>query len=251
MTIGAAFDLEGTSVNLEPQRHTAHLQAAASFQIALDYEFAVAQLPHFIGGPDEAVAAEIFVLGAADRLPPRDEFVREFLRRDTQYFEQSLATTEIQPRDGLIEFLDWLHAKRIPTALGSLTGTRQALVILNRSDLERRFAGSIVLREDVRELKPAPDVFIATAARMGVAPCSQIVFEDSPRGIIAAHRAGSHPIGMPVVQQPAARKALSAVRPLRIFADWRDPELREFVEKLIVSLQQIRASDVDRASVRE
>jgi beta-phosphoglucomutase len=238
MNIGAAFDLEGTSVNLEPQRHSAHLSAAASFNIALEYEFAVARLPHFIGGPDEKVAEEIFELSQATLTLGREEFVREFLARDAAAFDQSLSSTEVKPRDGFFEFLDWLEQLRVRVGLGSLTSRHQAVAILSRAGLTERFVGTAVLREDVINLKPAPDVFLATARLMDVHPNSQIVFEDSPRGVQAAIGAGSHPIGMPVVHTVAARRALEHAKPLAVFYDWRDPALRRFVAELVEVLRQ-------------
>ena len=240
MAIGAAFDLEGTTVNLESQRHSAHLSAAASFNIVLDYEFAVATLPHFIGGPDEKVAAEIFQLSHSQLPQGREEFIREFLSRDAAAFEQALSITEVKPRDGFVEFLDWIERLDVRTGLGSLTSREQAMVILSRSGLIDRFVGTAVLREDVVNVKPAPDVFLATARLMKVHPSSQLVFEDSPRGVQAAIRAGSHPIGMPVVHTTAAREALVRAQPLAVFDDWRDPALRRFVTDLLAVLQERR-----------
>lgn len=48
----------------------------------------------------------------------------------------------------------------------------------------------IVTPADVARGKPAPDLFLCAAERMGVAPSSCVVFEDSPLGIEAARRAG-------------------------------------------------------------
>ncbi len=48
----------------------------------------------------------------------------------------------------------------------------------------------VVTAEEVTHGKPAPDLFLLAAERMGVAPAECLVFEDSPLGIIAAERAG-------------------------------------------------------------
>lgn len=237
IVVGAAFDLEGTSVNLEQQHHDAHLLAAASFGITLDYESALAQLPHFIGGPDEKVAEDIFDLRSASFGMNREEFCKEFLERDRELYQRMFRESSVQPREGLSDFLHWLDRLRVPTAIGSLTTQEQALVILERSGLLARFAGRAIFKENVKQVKPAPDVFLATAKLMGVAPEHQLVFEDSPRGIQAAHSAKSLPIGMPVVNDPAARSALEAVKPLAIFNDWRDAELRQFVFALFEELR--------------
>jgi HAD superfamily hydrolase (TIGR01509 family) len=48
----------------------------------------------------------------------------------------------------------------------------------------------IVGREAVAHGKPAPDLFLETARRLGVAPELCVVFEDSPEGMEAARSAG-------------------------------------------------------------
>ena len=237
MRVGAAFDLEGTSVDLESARHQAHLSAASSFGIVVDREFAVAQLPHFVGGPDDAVAGEIFDLAARPVLGSREEFVREFLRRDTVAFENFLASAVVVPRPGLREFIGWLEGLGVQGCIGSLTSGTQARVILERSGLAGVFGERVVLREHVQNLKPAPDVFFATARILNVNPQAQLVFEDSPRGVSAALAAGSHPIGMPVLRDPSARRALERSGPLAMFEAWTDLRLRDFVGSLVDRLR--------------
>jgi beta-phosphoglucomutase len=53
-----------------------------------------------------------------------------------------------------------------------------------------------VSAEDVREGKPAPDVFLAAAARLGTEPHGCVVVEDARAGIEAAKRAGMRSIGV-------------------------------------------------------
>lgn len=236
VSVGAAFDLEGNSVNLEDERHGAHLEAAASFGVSIDREFALTQLPHFIGGPDERVAEDIFDLAAENLRMPRTEFVSEFLRRDTEIFERRYETADVRPRDGYLDFVDWLRGQGVLLALGSLTSRRQATSILYRSGLDAVFGTRVVLREDVQAVKPAPDVYLQTAKLMNVAPCRQIVFDDSPRGITAGIAAGSHPIGMPVILHERCIRALEEARAYRVFPSWRDPQLKEYVAALIPQL---------------
>jgi beta-phosphoglucomutase-like phosphatase (HAD superfamily) len=49
----------------------------------------------------------------------------------------------------------------------------------------------------VAQVKPAPDLFLAAAARLGVPPAECVVFEDSPNGIRAAHAAGMRVVAIP------------------------------------------------------
>ena len=52
-------------------------------------------------------------------------------------------------------------------------------------------------REDVEHVKPAPDLFLLAAARLGVPPAACVVFEDSPNGIRAARAAGMRCVAVP------------------------------------------------------
>src|SRR3546814_20133997 len=53
----------------------------------------------------------------------------------------------------------------------------------------------VIGAEDVAKGKPAPDGFLAAAARLGVAPGDCLAWEDSPAGIAAARAAGMNEIG--------------------------------------------------------
>ena len=59
----------------------------------------------------------------------------------------------------------------------------------------RFFEPRLFSASDVRNGKPAPDLFLLAAARSQVAPADCIVVEDSPPGIAAAAAAGMTPIG--------------------------------------------------------
>lgn len=191
---GVAFDLEGTVVDVEHIHHQSHLEAAAEAGVQLRLEEAISLLPHFIGGPDETVAHEIAGLrvGVSPAL---------ILACKRLCYERLLSrTADIRPRVGFLRVFDELKDRGVPMAIGSLTATAQARVLLGRSGLDQLFPPEcVVLREDVNNLKPAPDVFLETARRMGINPCAQLVFEDSPNGVCAAIAAGSRAVGMPVL----------------------------------------------------
>jgi beta-phosphoglucomutase-like phosphatase (HAD superfamily) len=55
---------------------------------------------------------------------------------------------------------------------------------------------TLVCASDVKNGKPAPDVFLEAATRCGVAPDNCIVFEDAPAGIQAARKAGMRAVAL-------------------------------------------------------
>jgi beta-phosphoglucomutase-like phosphatase (HAD superfamily) len=62
--------------------------------------------------------------------------------------------------------------------------------MLGLTGLYERFAGRIFSVEDVARGKPAPDLFLHAAERMGAKPAASVVVEDSRAGVEAARAAG-------------------------------------------------------------
>ena len=94
---------------------------------------------------------------------------------------------QLTPVPGVVEALD---AIALPTCVAS-SGTHEKIrFTLGLTGLYDRFAGRIFSVDDVARGKPAPDLFLHAAARMGVAPASCAVVEDSPYGVQAARAAG-------------------------------------------------------------
>ena len=61
----------------------------------------------------------------------------------------------------------------------------------------------MVCGDEVARGKPAPDIFIAAAARLGVAPANCLVLEDSNAGVRGALAAGARVVMVPDLLQPA------------------------------------------------
>lgn len=229
---GIAFDLEGTVVNVEPAHHEGHFATAKEVGVEIkSVEEALEKIPHFIGGPDEAITAEIFEL--SDKKKPL-EFIIE---RDKYHYQRLLKESVIEPRPGFLMVVKELQDLGIKISIGSLTAKMEATTLLNSSGLDKIFSRDVtVLREDVKNIKPAPDVFLETAKRMGIGHGEQLVFEDSPRGVAAAITAGSLAIGMPVYNLPKTVNALKEAGVVRVYASWEEinvKELLEFLEKSV------------------
>lgn len=227
MIKGVAFDLEGTLIDVERAHHEGHLRAAAEVGVRLTLEEALARLPHFIGGPDEAVAQEIWELSDRSSSPAR------ILDRTRHHYAVVLPELPIVLRPGVHEVLTALAQSGIPLAVGSLTPSAQAQLLLERSWLKNLIPHErIVLREAVVNPKPAPDVFLETARRMGIDPRGQLVFDDSPNGIRAALAAGSTPVAMPVYRRKETLTALVEAGAIRMFVDWRELNILKLIANI-------------------
>ena len=78
---------------------------------------------------------------------------------------------------------------KLPMAVASGSHRETVIKTLDRIGLTSKF-DAIVTQDDVKNGKPAPDLFLLAAEKMGVEPTDCIVFEDSELGIQAAKTAG-------------------------------------------------------------
>jgi HAD superfamily hydrolase (TIGR01509 family) len=74
-------------------------------------------------------------------------------------------------------------------------------VVLERAGIAELFA-AIVSSEEVARGKPAPDVYLEAARRLGVEPARCAAVEDSSNGIRSAHAAGMHVLAVPNAHYP-------------------------------------------------
>ena len=95
----------------------------------------------------------------------------------------------VKPMPGLIELLDFIDRSGLKKAVASSGLRRYIDAVLLNAHIRERFS-IIVSGEDVVNGKPAPDVFIAAARALNVAPHNCLVLEDAPFGVQAAKAAG-------------------------------------------------------------
>jgi beta-phosphoglucomutase len=129
-------------------------------------------------------------------------FKREVAREEWQAYEREkeglyreLSKGRLLPMKGLHALIDRLKQDGIPMALA--TSAPQLNVEHTLAELELADAFPIIVRGDeVARGKPAPDVFIEAARRLGVDAADCLVFEDAPMGIEAAHAAGMRVVAL-------------------------------------------------------
>ncbi|MGW9030463.1 HAD family hydrolase [Streptomyces sp. NPDC055722] len=114
---------------------------------------------------------------------------------------------ELKPVAGVVDVLEKLSADGTPYCVAS-SGSHERIRVGHRTTgLTRWFDdGRIFSSQDVGRGKPAPDLFLHAAERMGVAPGNCVVVEDSPLGVQAAVAAGMDVFGF-TAMTPAAKLA--------------------------------------------
>ena len=117
-------------------------------------------------------------------------------------YDAIVARDGIAIKHGLFDLLDWLEQAHIPKAVATSTRRSRAMAKLESAGLASRFA-ALVGGDEIARGKPAPDIFLRAAERLGAQPASCVVLEDSAPGIRAALAAGMTPIMVPDQHDPA------------------------------------------------
>ncbi|MEU9404044.1 HAD family hydrolase [Streptomyces sp. NPDC048242] len=143
---------------------------------------------------------ELVLERTGQRLP--EDFDDVFHARVFAAFERELRAVA-----GVEGVLEKLAADRVPYCVAS-SGSHERIRVGHRTTgLDRWFEeGRVFSSQDVGRGKPAPDLFLYAAERMGVAPERCLVVEDSPLGVQAAVAAGMDVYGF-TAMTPAERLA--------------------------------------------
>jgi HAD superfamily hydrolase (TIGR01509 family) len=100
------------------------------------------------------------------------------------------------PMRGIRELLDRLAAAGVPTAIASAAPARWVVAAAERIGVRDRF-NVIVTADDVKRRKPAPDVYLEAARRVGADPERSVAIEDSAPGMASARAAGLRTVAIP------------------------------------------------------
>jgi HAD superfamily hydrolase (TIGR01509 family) len=142
-----------------------------------------------------------------------DEISRDVVRRMQEGYERKLPLLP-----GAVECVQALRA-RWPLALASSSNREIIDLVLDRARLAGAFAAT-VSSEEVARGKPAPDVYVEAARRIGVEPPLCLAIEDSSNGIRSAVAAGMAVIAVPNPHYPPAEDALAlAVATVAVVGD--------------------------------
>jgi HAD superfamily hydrolase (TIGR01509 family) len=173
------FDMDGVLTNSEPL-----INAAA---IAMFKEKGLDVKPNdflpFVGMGEERYVAGVaekykFPLNAAEA------------KRRTYEIYLDLMPAQLEPFQGVVELV---HACREAGLLISVASSADQIKVranLKQIELPVEFWDAVVWGEDVQHKKPAPDIFLIAADKLGAKPPECVVVEDAVNGVQAAHAAG-------------------------------------------------------------
>jgi HAD superfamily hydrolase (TIGR01509 family) len=133
---------------------------------------------------------------------PPEEISAEVVRRLEAIYRERLPLLP-----GAVEAVERMAA-HWPLAVASSSNRELIELVLELSGLERHFRVT-VSSEEVARGKPAPDVYLEAARRLGVEPERCAAVEDSENGILSAKTARMRVLAIPNPQFPPAEDALS------------------------------------------
>lgn len=171
------FDCDGTLVDSEPLAAEAWRRAVAPY----GYAVTAADLERSVGLP-YATVHEYF--SGRVELPAAPEFWTSL--RDELF---ALIDADLRPFDDAVSAARALRAQGLALAVASSSPRERLDRTLGRVGLHDLFHATVA-GDEVARGKPAPDMFLATAERLGVAPSECVVIEDSPPGVAAGRAAG-------------------------------------------------------------
>jgi len=178
---GLLFDLDGVLINSGQYHWRAWKRLMEEgAPLSMDYESFLATF----GKRNEEILAQVAPEGDHTELAKRKE---ELFRAEID--------GEIELLDGVEEFLQEVDRRGLPRIIASSTPPENLHFFLTGTPLGRYFDQAISGSE-VSHGKPAPDLFLAAAARIEIEPSHCIVFEDSPAGLQAGAAAGSFVVAL-------------------------------------------------------
>jgi HAD superfamily hydrolase (TIGR01509 family) len=134
---------------------------------------------------------------------PPEVINAEVVRRMLARYEVDLPVVP-----GAVEAVTQIAEQGLRLALASSSNRELIAAVLRQLDLTALFDVT-VSSEEVPRGKPAPDVYLEAARRLGVEPARCVAIEDSASGIRAAHAAGMRVIAYPNRHYPPAADALA------------------------------------------
>lgn len=176
---------------------------------------------------DEAYFYQFVGIGAqdmAERMKEAfdDDLVDEFFRLGEEDAHELLLHGEVPTQPGLYELLDYLDDAGIEKVIASSSEVYMIDVMTKNAGIRDRFS-AIHGGDQVKQTKPAPDIFELAWSNLGVSKEETLVLEDSINGVLAAHAAGIPVIMVPDTVEPTDEvrdKALAVVNNLSEVANY-------------------------------
>ena len=205
------FDMDGVLIDSEPFIREAAIRMFAELGQTVQAEDF---LPFTGAGEDR------FIGGVAEKYGVTLNFERDKAR--TYHIYDQIVAGKLHPLPGVHEFIAKARSKGLKLAVASAADRVKVDINLREMGLSRDTFDAVVTGSDVTLKKPAPEIFLAAAAKMGAEPAECLVVEDAVNGIKAARAAGMRCLGI-----------TTSFTPEELQADWHAADLGEAPEEVL------------------
>jgi beta-phosphoglucomutase family hydrolase len=214
------FDMDGTLIDSTKADFLAWQKLFSFYGKSLTYK----EYVPLLGIKSAQVVKEFLPL-------KNDEEIQMALTRKLIFFHEYIAENGIYPVPYADVFLKQIKQLDIPVALATSSRKAKMEMVMTKVGLVTLF-DAIVTGGDVKNGKPAPDIFIKAAEKLGVRPQDCIVFEDASNGVKAAKNAFMKCVALSSTQPPEALQEADL-----IIDTFKDLSFRELCLRLKESSQ--------------
>lgn len=188
---GVLFDMDGVILDTEKLYTRFWCEAAQTLGFPMTYEMALGMrsLSHEVGERQlkAYLGEEVDYQQVRSK---RIEFMTDFINHNG-----------VELKSGIHELLAFLKENDIKTSVATSSPLDRTKEYLSQVGLVNAF-DELVSGHMVEHGKPAPDIYLYAASKLGLKPEECLVLEDSPTGLLAAYRAGCIPVMIPDQDQP-------------------------------------------------
>lgn len=209
---GVIFDIDGVLLNSNP----AHLESWQILGKEDGFEFTPQLFQETFGQRSDAILANHWGHPLTE-----DEVQKMAERKESIYREMAEKNFPAMP--GAYDFVLDLARRGFPLSVGSSGPAVNVHFVVERLGILSCLKG-VVSGTDVMQAKPAPDIFLACARKMKMAPDRCVAIDDSASGVAAARGAGMKIIGF--------------------FSDGHKPDEYDGVDLLVHSFEELSAERI-------
>lgn len=198
---GAIFDMDGTLV----PNHAYHLKAWEAFSQRHNLRWNREGYTASFGGTNTDILHRLFQAEL-------DEATIAAYAAEKEALYRELYAPDLTATPGVLALVEALHATGIPLAVATNGIGANVDFVLDKLGIASRFRVQLNIA-DVQHGKPAPDIYLLAAQRLGLPPMRCVVFEDSVTGVQAARAADMPVVGI-ATTIPAAELAAAGADPV-------------------------------------
>jgi beta-phosphoglucomutase len=195
------FDMDGLMLDTERIYHLTWRSAAQELGYQLDDD-----IVHATTGRTFPDCYRLLRQQLGDAFP-----LTQFQALWPVHWHRYVAEHGIPQKSGLAALLELLESRCISKAVATSTTYHEALFTLRAGGIAGHFT-IVVSGDQIQNGKPAPDIYLEAARRLGVEARHCMALEDSEAGVLAGAAAGMFTIMVPDTRQPSPEVAIHAGR---------------------------------------